>query len=82
MTFRGKRIFRSGCDRRLAGVCGGLGEYFGIDPVLVRLAWVLATCLTGVLPGILGYLAAWLIVPDQPTVECVADPVHQPGNQA
>ena len=49
-------------DRFLAGVCGGLGRYFGIDSTIVRVAWVLFTLVGG--SGILAYLLAWLFMPD------------------
>ena len=61
-----KRLYRSQTEARLAGVCGGLGVYLKIDPVLVRLLWVGITCLTGFVPGMVAYLIAWLIVPLQP----------------
>ena len=50
----------------LAGVCGGLGEYWGVDPVALRLSWALITVFSGVFPGIIGYIAAVLIIPPQP----------------
>lgn len=56
----GKRLYRSNNSRMLCGVCGGIGEYFGIDPTLVRLAWALLVC-TG--PGILAYFIAAIIIP-------------------
>ncbi|HEY3079758.1 MAG TPA: PspC domain-containing protein [Chloroflexota bacterium] len=56
------RLTRSAQDRVLAGVAGGLGEYLGVDPTIVRLAWVLAAFLTGGV-AILIYLAFWLIMP-------------------
>jgi phage shock protein C len=61
-----RRLYRSRDEARLAGVAAGLGLYFGIDPVIVRLAWVVATCATGFLPGILAYLLAWVVVPREP----------------
>jgi phage shock protein PspC (stress-responsive transcriptional regulator) len=61
-----KRLYRSKTDKVLAGVCGGVGEYFDADPVLIRLLYLLATVFTGVIPGILGYLIAIVIVPDAP----------------
>ncbi len=57
-----KRLFRSVHNRLLCGVCGGLGEFFHIDPTIVRLLWVLFG-LVGV--GILFYIAAALIIPTQ-----------------
>jgi phage shock protein C len=55
------RLYRSRSDRMLSGVCGGLGQYLGIDPTLVRLLFVLLTLGQGI--GVLVYLALWLIVP-------------------
>lgn len=66
MTHDVKRLYRSRDEARLVGVCGGLGDYLGIDPVLIRLLWVGITCITGFIPGILAYLFAWIIVPEQP----------------
>ena len=57
------RLYRSRQDRFLGGVCGGLGQYFGIDPVIVRLAFVLLLT-TGI--GFLAYLVLWIVVPEQP----------------
>ena len=58
-----KRLYRSRKNRIIAGVCGGLGEYFGIDPVIIRLLWVLLVLLYGT--GILAYLIAWMIIPSK-----------------
>ena len=56
-----KRLYRSAHDRMLAGVCGGIAEYFQIDPTLVRLGWVAFTALGG--SGILAYIILAIIVP-------------------
>jgi phage shock protein C len=56
-----KRLFRSRSERVIAGVAGGLGQYFGIDPTLVRIAFVVLTLLWG--GGLFLYLALWIIVP-------------------
>lgn len=61
-----KKLYRSQIDSRLAGVLGGLGEYFEVDPTLVRLAYVVFTIVTGFLPGIVGYFLAILIIPKRP----------------
>ncbi len=58
-----RRLYRSRTDRMLGGVAGGLGDYFGVDPVLVRLAWV-ALAFAGI--GIIAYIVAWIIVPEEP----------------
>jgi phage shock protein C len=58
-----KRLKRSIKDKMLAGVCGGLADYFEIDPSLIRLAFVLAVLLGGT--GVLAYLVMWIIVPKE-----------------
>jgi phage shock protein C len=57
-----KRLTRSRSDRFLAGVCGGFGEYFDIDSVIIRLIW-LAAFFLGVV-GVLAYIIAWIIIPE------------------
>ncbi len=52
----------------LGGVCGGLGEYFTIDPTLVRIVYILVTVATGLLLGIALYIVLWLIVPSEASV--------------
>ena len=59
-----KRLYRSNKDKILGGVCGGLAEYFDVDPVIVRLIWVLAALMGGA--GILAYIIAWIIIPKRP----------------
>ena len=56
-----KRLIKSDDNRVLCGVCGGIGEYFNIDPTLVRLAWVLFSFLGGA--GIPAYIIAAIIIP-------------------
>ena len=57
------KLYRSKTNRKLAGVCGGLGEYFDIDPVIVRIAWIIFTLMGGA--GVLAYIIGWLVIPDQ-----------------
>jgi phage shock protein C len=59
-----KRLFKSRTNRMIDGVCGGVAEYFGLDPTLVRIAWVLLTFLGG--SGILLYIAGMIIIPTSP----------------
>lgn len=59
-----KRLYRVPEGKLLAGVCTGLGNYFNIDPVIVRLLWILLACLWG--SGLVAYLIAWIIVPERP----------------
>ena len=62
-----KRLYLSVTDKKIAGVCGGIGEYFDVDTTLVRLAWILVTVITGVVPGIIGYVIAAIVMPTRPT---------------
>ena len=59
-----KRLYRSNENKMLAGVCGGIAEYFDIDPTIVRLAWVLLCPLGG--SGILAYIIAAIVIPRCP----------------
>lgn len=61
-----KRLYRSRENKVFAGVCGGLGDYANVDPVLIRLVWVLIVIFTGFFPGILAYILAIFIVPLKP----------------
>ncbi|MFH1214520.1 MAG: PspC domain-containing protein [Candidatus Neomarinimicrobiota bacterium] len=56
-----KKLYRSKKQRILAGVCGGLAEYFEVDPVIVRLIWIVLIVFGGV--GVLAYILAWIIIP-------------------
>ncbi len=58
-----KRLYRSSKDRMLGGVCGGLGEYFDIDPVIVRIVFVVLALANGI--GILAYLVLWIVMPQE-----------------
>lgn len=59
-----KRLHRSIHDRMIAGVCGGLAEYFNIDPTIVRVGFVLLSVLSVGFPGLLVYLILWLVLPE------------------
>ena len=61
-----KRLYRSKKDRMIAGVCGGLGEYFLVDHTLVRLLWAVLTVASMGVGGILAYILAWIIIPEKP----------------
>lgn len=52
-------------DKRLSGVCGGIAEYFEVDPTLIRLLWVVLTLFSAAFPGILAYIICALIMPKQ-----------------
>jgi phage shock protein PspC (stress-responsive transcriptional regulator) len=57
---------RSSVDCKIAGVCGGLAEYLGIDSTVVRLVWLLVFFFTGFIPGGLAYLIGWMVMPQAP----------------
>ena len=59
-----KRLYRSRVDKVLGGVCGGIAEYFEIDPVIVRLLWVVFSLIAGT--GVIAYIIAWIIIPLKP----------------
>lgn len=59
-----KKLYRSRSDRKLAGICGGLGEYLSIDPTLVRVAWVITVFLSGGL-ALLAYIVLIFIIPNE-----------------
>ncbi len=59
-----KKLYKSNSDKKLAGVCAGIAEYFDIDPTIIRLGWVFATLFVGA--GIIAYIIAALIIPNKP----------------
>jgi phage shock protein C len=61
-----KRLTLSQSDKKIAGVCGGLGEYFDLDPTIVRLTVVVLGLITAVIPMVIGYLIAWMVIPHKP----------------
>ena len=65
----GRRLWRSSSDQKIAGVCGGLAEYLGVDATAVRLLWAILSIFCGaVVGGVIAYLIAWLIIPRAPDV--------------
>lgn len=70
-----RRLYRSQRERIIGGVAGGLGEYFGIDPVWVRLAFVLLTFASGF--GLVAYLVLWVIVPRESSQAAAREAVKE-----
>lgn len=60
-----KKLYRSETNKMVAGVCGGLGEYFNIDPTLIRLIWAVLTVFTVIFGGIVLYILATIIIPSE-----------------
>jgi phage shock protein C len=63
MTSSTRPLHRSTKDTMIAGVLGGLAEYFELDPTMVRVVYVLVSILSVAFPGILVYIALWMIIP-------------------
>lgn len=61
-----RRLYRSRKDKMIAGICAGLGDYFEIDPTLVRIIFVVSLFLGGT--GILAYIILWIVVPEEPYI--------------
>jgi phage shock protein C len=61
------QLYRSEKNKVIAGVCGGIAEHLDVDPVLVRLVYILLTFGTGLGPGLIVYVIAWMIIPAQAT---------------
>ena len=66
-----RKLFRSRTDRKIAGVCAGMGHYLDLDTSLVRVLWVLVTFSVGFFPGLIAYVLAWIIVPEEPQFQPV-----------
>lgn len=60
-----KKLYLSGTNKKIGGVCGGLGEYFDVDPTLVRVIFIFITLLSLGL-GIVAYILIWMVIPRQP----------------
>jgi len=73
-----KKLYRSNDDRWLAGVCGGIAEYFNLDPTLIRVLFILFGLIVG--GGLIIYLILWLVIPQAPA-DAVQDPVEEPAEQ-
>lgn len=61
-----KKIYRSKTEKMLSGVCGGIAQYFNIDPTLVRILWVLITLFSASFPGLIIYIVCAILIPEEP----------------
>ena len=73
------RLYRSSENKMIAGVCGGLAEFFGLDPSLVRLVFVLLALLGG--HGLLVYIILWIIVPYRSIIAAVVPAAPSDSNR-
>ncbi|RJP73608.1 MAG: PspC domain-containing protein [Ignavibacteriales bacterium] len=62
-----KKLRRSK-NKMIAGVCGGIGEYLGIDPTLVRVGYVILSLVSAAFPGLLVYIILWIVIPEEDNV--------------
>ena len=75
-----KRLMRSAGDRKIGGVCGGFAEYFEVDSTIVRLIWVLLVLIPfPVVPAVIAYLVAWIVMPLAPLPSNVESHVTSSG---
>lgn len=72
-----KRLMRPRANRKIAGVCAGLAEYFDLDVTLVRVLWLVISFFSAIIFGVVAYIVAWIVMPEEP--ECL--PAAQ-GEQA
>jgi len=59
------KLIKSSYDRKVAGVCGGIAEYFNVDPTAVRVGYALVSLFSGIFPGIIIYIILAVIMPDR-----------------
>jgi phage shock protein PspC (stress-responsive transcriptional regulator) len=76
---RGTRLYRSRSDRWIGGVIGGLGAYFGVDPVALRIVTILLT-LVGLGSLVVAYIVMWIVVPEEPLVPNAAAAAPAPAS--
>jgi phage shock protein C len=78
-----KRLMRSSTDKKIAGVCAGIAEYFDWDPTLVRVLWVLLVLMpVPIFPGIIGYVVAWIVIPEAPFPRAAIAPANSAPQNA
>lgn len=63
-----KRLYLSQTDKKLAGICGGIGELLDFDPTIIRLIFIFVMIATGIFPLLIAYLIGWIIIPLKPTL--------------
>jgi phage shock protein PspC (stress-responsive transcriptional regulator) len=75
-----KHLYRSKKDRILGGVCAGLGEHLDVDPTVIRLIWAVVTALS-LGTGIIVYILAWIIIPEQAPDDAILPAVESGGSR-
>jgi phage shock protein PspC (stress-responsive transcriptional regulator) len=76
----GRRLTRSATDKKIAGICGGIAEYFGVDSTPIRLLWLILSILCGaVIGGVIAYVVAWIVIPRKQDVPSMLVPASPPA---
>jgi phage shock protein C len=60
-----KKIYRIKTEKKIAGICAGIGELYSFDPTIVRIVAVFGAVATGIWPGVVAYLVGWMLIPDK-----------------
>jgi phage shock protein C len=71
-----RKLMRSRTDRKIAGVCAGFAEYFDLDVTIVRVVWLIVAFFGG--GGVLAYIIAWIVIPEEPELVPASSPVTTP----
>lgn len=71
-----RKLMRLRSDRKIAGVCSGFAEYFDLDVTIVRVVWLLVAIFGG--GGLIAYIIAWIVIPEEPEIVIAAPPVPAP----
>jgi len=61
-----RRLYRSRKNRKIAGICGGVGKFFKWDATFIRIFFVILLFITGLIPMVISYIAGWIIIPENP----------------
>ena len=75
-----KRLYKSNTNKVIAGVIGGIGEYFNIDPTILRIIYVLIAILSHGFPAIIVYIIAWAVMPKHPDIHHIHHVEHTEKN--
>jgi phage shock protein C len=60
-----KKFYRIKSEKKIAGICAGIGEIYSIDPTIIRIAVVFGTVATAIWPGVIAYIAGWILIPEK-----------------
>ena len=75
-----KKIYKSKSQKMLSGVCGGIAQYFNIDPTIVRMIWALVSVFSAAIPGTLIYIICAIIIPEEPDAYDVTGTYNNDNN--